>query len=215
MNPIIIFIIIASVALAVPIYLLISPRLTERYCSRKIAETPEDSAELIPKLLKAFLPGRCVFTDISLPIPGRDGEEIGYGTVAVCRGGIFIISKICGEGFIENPPGAEKWKFMNSGSVKEFPNPFKQQESPRQLLSFYASAAGENNVRIHTLIVYTDKRLRFSNPPSKGIIHVSQLYKRIQMMSARGKLTGKGVRAIAKLINDANDGLTDITEQNK
>ena len=215
MEPIIIIIIAISAALAVPIYLLISPWITEKYCDRKIAESSEDSPELIPSLLKAILPNRCVFTDISLPIPGRDGEEIGYGAVAVCRGGIFIISRICGEGLIENPPGAERWKLMNRGSVKEFPNPFKQQESPRQLLSFYANAAGEKNVRVHTLIVYTDEGLRFSNPPSKGVLHVSQLHKRIRLLSAKGALSSKGVRAIAALISEANDGLIDITQPKK
>ena len=205
-------IIAISVVIAIPLYMILAPWLTEKYCLRRINEASPDSPTLIPSILKAFLPRKHIFTDISLPIPGRDGEEISYGTVAVCRAGIFIVSRICGDGLIENPPGASKWRLISRGSVTEFPNPFKDQEAPRKLLTLYADAAGAKNTRIHTMIVYTNSELRFSCPPPKGVVHVSRLYGKMRRLSSRGTLSSKDARAIAKLISDVNSGIRDIQE---
>lgn len=186
---------------------VIAPYLTRKYISLVLDDEPADSPTLIPKTLKAFLPRRQVLTSISLPIPGREGEEIAYGTVAVNRAGIFIISRICGNGLIDNPPQDAKWSFMSCGSVKEFPNPFKEQDAPRRLLAMYAGAAGVKNVKVHTLVVYTDPALRFANPPSKGVMHVSEIYKRMKRLSAKGNLDYKSIRAITNALRDANDGI--------
>ena len=185
---------------------LISPFLIERYIRDMISEEWTESSDVIAKLLRAFLPRYTVFNSISLPIPGKDGEEISYGTVAVTKAGIFIISRICGDGLIENPQKDKTWRFLSHGNVREFPNPFKEQESPRKLLSVYAGAAGVKDVRVRTLLVYADEGLRFSDPPTKGMIHASELYKRMKRLSAKGKLSYKNVKAIADAIDDASEG---------
>lgn len=192
------------------IYVLLSPKITESYCRIKLTSSDPDSPELLPQLLRAFLPRKCVMTSISLPIPGKEGEEISYGTVAVTKAGIFLICRICGNGLVENRPGEETWRLMSKGSITEFPNPFKEQDAPRRLMAFYANAAGVKNVKVHTLIVYTDSGLRFSDPAGKGVIHVSSLYKRIKKLSSKGKLTVSNIRAIAGIIADANAGIADI-----
>ena len=186
---------------------VISPFITKKYLSALLDEERFDSPSLIPKVLRSFMPQRSVFSSISLPVPGRDGEEIAYGTVAVNRAGIFIISRICGSGLVENPMRDERWRFLSCGSVKEFPNPFKEQENPRRLLALYAGAAGIKEVKVRTLVVYTDPTLRFSVPPSKGIMHVSEMYGRMKRLSHKGELDHKSIRAIVAAINDANDGI--------
>jgi len=205
--------IILAVLISVAVYLrVISPFLTGKYLEGLIANEPQDSPALIPKALRAFMPRRCVLTSLSLPIPGRAGEEIAYGTVAVSRAGIFIVSRICGSGLIENPPAEERWRFMSHGRVKEFPNPFREQADPRRLLALYAAAVGVENVKVHTLVVYTDGTLRFSHPPSKGTVHISQIYKRMKKLSSKGRLSYKSVRAIANALNDADGGITPFAE---
>lgn len=200
-----IFILLALVLTALAYRYIISPVLTEKYLFALLAEEPSDSPVLLPRILRAFMPRRQVLTSLSLPIPGREGEEIAYGTVAVNRGGIFIISRICGSGLIENPPTENRWRFLSGGTVKEFPNPFKEQDAPRRLLAAYAGAAGVKDVRVRTLVVYTDPALRFSSPPSKGIMHVSETYKRMRRLSAKGKLSYRSIRAITSALRDAND----------
>lgn len=193
----------------------ILPLITKKYLSVLIEDEPTDSPSLISKVLRSFLPSRCVLTSISLPIPGRDGEEIAYGNVAVNRAGIFIISRICGNGLIENPPRGDKWRFMSCGSVKEFTNPFKAQDAPRRLLAMYAGSAGVKNVRVHTLVVYTDNELRFSSPPSKGVMHVSEMYKKMKRLSSKGNLDYKSIRAITSALKDANDGVLILPAMNE
>ncbi|MBR2461238.1 MAG: hypothetical protein IKB34_08440 [Clostridia bacterium] len=204
------FVIFALVA--IPIYLIIKPIITEKYCRERLRSADPSDPELIPQLLRAFMPSGSVLTGISLPIPGKDGEEISYGTVAVNRAGIFIISRICNEGLLENPPGAGMWKLMTRGAVTEFPNPFKEQESPRRLLAYYANAAGVRDVKVHSLIVYTNGALRFSHPPSKGTIHASVLHTRLRKANAHGKLTARNLRAIIKTVKDVNAGIADISD---
>ncbi|MBQ9115732.1 MAG: hypothetical protein IJY04_01790 [Clostridia bacterium] len=199
-------------AAVVPIYLLIMPILTEKYCREMLKSSDPTSPELIPRLLRSFMPTSHVLTSLSLPIPGKDGEEISYGTVAVNRAGIFVISRICCDGLIENPPSEDKWKLMSRGAVTEFPNPFKEQDSPRRLLAYYASAAGVKNVKVHTLIVYTTDSIRFSFPPSKGTLHVSELHKRLRRADSFGKLRFSELHAITKLLRDVNAGIVELPE---
>lgn len=194
------------VAAYVSFYKLLNSKITKIYIKNTLLSSDERDRELLPKLLKAFMPSKSVFSGISLPIPGREGEEIAYGTVAINRAGIFLLCRICGDGLLENSPTSDKWKLMNCGSVKEFPNPFKDQDAPRRLLAYYASAAGVENVRVHTLVVYTNSGLRFSNPPNKGMISVASLYKRMCGMSRKGRLSQKNVTSISRMIREVNEG---------
>ena len=200
------FTILALCLTALAYRYIISPIVTERYLYSLLSEEPADSPRLVSMVFRAFLPRRSVITSLSLPIPDREGEEVAYGTVAVSRAGIFIISRICGEGRIDNSPREGKWRFFSHGYVKEFPNPFKEQEAPRRLLAAYAAAAGVSDVKVHTLIVYTDPALKFTNPPSKGIMHLSEAYRRMRKLSARGKLSRRSIRAITSTLRAANDG---------
>lgn len=202
-----IFTALALLTVAVVYRFVISPVITEKYIIALLSEEPSDSPTLVPKVFRAFMPRRRVLTALSLPIPGREGEEIAYGTVAVSRAGIFIISRICGSGVIENPPRGETWRFVSGGNIKEFPNPFKAQDAPRRLLAMYSAAAGVKNIPIHTMLVYTDPALKFSVPPSKGIMHISEAYRRMRRISAKGKLDHKSIRRVISALREANDGL--------
>jgi hypothetical protein len=148
-----------------------------------------------------------VISSLSLPIPGREGEEVAYGTVAVSRAGIFIISRICGDGRIDNPPHEGKWRFYSHGYVKEVSNPFREQDAPRRLLAAYAAAAGVSDVKVHTWIVYTDPALKFSHPTPKGVMHLSETYRRMRRLSVKGRLSWKNIRAIMAVLKDANEGI--------
>lgn len=201
------FTVLALILTALAYRYVISPIVTERYLFSLLSEEPADSPELVPKVFRGFLPRRSVISSLSLPIPGREGEEVAYGTVAVSRAGIFIISRIYGDGRIDNSPHEGKWRFYSHGYVKEVTNPFREQEAPRRLLAAYAAAAGVADVKVHTWIVYTDPMLKFSHPTPKGIMHISESYKRMRRMSAKGGLSRKNIRAIRAVLKDANDGI--------
>lgn len=204
-----IFLILLFCVLTVLLTKLLTPRITELYIRNMLITSSESDPKLISKLLRSFMPTGSVFSDISLPIPGKDGEEIAYGTVAINRGGIFLISRICGDGLLENPPSADKWKLMSCGSVTEFTNPFRDQDAPRRLLAYYANAAGVSNIKVHSLLVYTNSLLRFSYPPSKGVISARSLYRRLRGISKRGKLSLKDIRSITSLLREVDAGNID------
>ena len=197
---------LAAVVLTAFFYrFLISPIVTEKYIREMLAVEGTDAPCAIPNILRAFVPKKNIFTSLSLPIPGKEGEEILYGTVVVTGAGIFIISRICGSGLIENPQSDVKWRFLSQGNVSEFLNPFKEQSAPRKLLSYYAESVGVKDVRVRTLVVYTDENLRFSEPITKGIIHISELYRRMKKLSSRGKLSWKSIRAISAVLAEAGE----------
>ena len=200
-------IILVALCMAAVLYkYVIFPVTTKRYVRELLSAEGADAPDTVAKLLRSFLPDKNVFVGISLPIPDREGEEIYYGTVDVTEAGILIITRICGSGMIENPQGESIWRFLSNGSVREFPNPFKEQDSPRRLLSLYAELAGIEDVNVRTLVVYTDEELKFSDPPPKGILHISALYARVRRLSAKGNLTNKNVCAIVSALKDACEG---------
>ena len=202
------FVCFAAIILTAVFYkYLVSPFITRRYITELLATERADGPEVIPKIFRSFMPSRNVFSSFSLPIPGREGEEISYGTVAVTRAGIFIVTRICGGGLIENPQKEVTWRFLSQGNVREFPNPFKAQDSARRLLSLYAERAGVSDVCVRTLVVYTDEKLRFSEPPTKGTIHISEIYRKIQRLSRKGKLSYRDIHAIVSAISDAEEAV--------
>lgn len=203
------FSVLAFCTLTLAFTWILTPPITEMYIRRRIISRADIAPPQLGDILRTFMPKRCVFSGISLPIPGKYGEEISYGTVAVNRAGIFILCRICGDGLLENPPGADKWKFMSCGSVKEFPNPFKELDAPARLLAYYANAAGVSNIKVHTLLVYTDPMLRFSFPPPKGIIAADALYKRLRGVSKRGSLSTKSINDVTTMLREVNAGNVD------
>lgn len=207
MTPVFLMLMFCTLTLALT--RILTPAVTELYIKRRLTSRADGERPKLSDILRAFMPRSRVFSGISLPIPGKYGEEIAYGTVAVNRAGIFILCRICGDGLLENPPRSDRWKLMSCGSVTEFPNPFRELDAPRRLLAYYANAAGVSDVKVHTLLVYTDPMLRFSSPPPKGIISADVLYKRLRGISKRGSLSTKNINAISSMLREVNEGNID------
>ncbi len=199
--------------IAVPIFVLLYylferllvPRFTESYCRRLLSDPSAFDEELPAKLLYASFPKSHVFRSLSLPIPGKEGEEINLGTVAVNRCGVYILCQIHGSGLIENPPEA-KWKHMNGGSCAEFDNPFKTQQDARELIEFYTKNAGLGYVKAHSLIIYTDPTLRFTQTSARSIINAADLNRRMRNLDKLGHLTNTQVHDVCKTLSDINSG---------
>ncbi len=184
---------------------LLEPRFTESYCRRLLADPSLYDEELPAKLLYASFPKSHIFRSLSLPIPGKEGEEINLGTVAVNRCGVYILCQIHGNGLIENPPDI-KWKHMNSGRCTEFDNPFRTQQDARELIEFYAKNAGLGYVKAHSIIIYTDPSLRFTQPSSRSIINAADLNRRMQNIDRLGHLTSAQVHDVCRILSDINSG---------
>ncbi len=186
-------------------YKLLFPRFRDIYCARILAEPHGNEDELPSKLINATFPMSQIFNSLALPIPGREGEEITLGTVAVNRSGIYIICQICGDGIIENPPG-QRWKHMVNGSSREFENPFRAQADARELIEYYAKNAGLGCVKCHSLVVYTGKNLKFTHTMSRQMIQANDLNRRFSVLDKLGKLSRSEVNDICRLMSNISQG---------
>ena len=183
---------------------LLLPKLISRYTHRQLSFN--DDAETLPsRLLYATMPKGNVFTDLSLPIPSKDGEEINIGVLAVNRSGVYIICQIHGEGIIENP-NEQKWKHTFNGACNEFENPFRLQEGARNLIEYYAKNSGLGAVKAHSILVYTNPSLRFTNNLSRSVISAESLSRKLSLMDKRGRLTRSEVRQTCRLLSDIGSG---------
>ncbi len=183
---------------------IIEPRLI-RQCLQKILLNSDDSETLPAKLLYVTMGKNRVFTELSLPIPSKDGEEINIGIIAVNRAGVYIICQINGEGLIENP-SEQKWKHIFNGNYIEFDNPFRIQEGARNLIEYYAKNSGLGAVKAHSLLVYTNPDLRFTHNLNRSIVSAENLNKKLSAMDKRGKLSHLQVRHMCKILSDINSG---------
>ena len=184
---------------------LIEPRLTRRYCEAVLSDPRNINASLPSKLLKASMSGGRVFRSLSLPIPGRDGEEISIGTAVVNRSGVYIVCQIHGSGVLENPPN-DNWKHINRGKCSEFENPFRMQKDARDLIEFYAKNNGFGDVKAHSMVIYTDPSLKFTHQISRSVISATELNSKMITLERYGKLSSTRVREVCKMLTDINKG---------
>lgn len=179
-------------------------KLISRYTFRVLSSS-EDSETLPAQLLYATMKKGQVFTDLSLPIPSKEGGEINIGIVAVNRAGVYIICRIQGEGVIENPNTA-RWKHIYNGSCSEFENPFRTQEGARNLIEHYTKNAGLSAVKAHSMLVYTNPSLRFTHTLNRSIVSAEGLSRKMSDIDRRGRLTSAEVRQTCRLLSDISSG---------
>lgn len=190
------------------LFLIIEHLTEERLIDRqthKALSTLYESDGLPAELLYATMPKSHVFTELSLPIPSKDGEEISLGTVAVSRAGVYIICRIRGEGVIENP-NTERWRHVYNGKCTEFDNPFRLQEGARGLIEHYTKSAGLGAVKAHSLLVYTSSTLRFTHTLSRSIVSAEELSRKMAHLDKCGRLTRSEVRQTCRLLSDISSG---------
>ena len=180
---------------------ILEAKLRRGYCARLLSDG-STSASLPARLALAVLPRHRVFRSVSLPIPGKDGEEIQLGTVIVSRSGVFILCQINGQGILENSPSG-KWKHVHNGKFTEFDNPFTVQSDARTLIEYYAEAGGYPDVKAHSLVIYTNPGLRFTNPKPRGVILAKDFAARLDALEKRGKLTKQQISAVCSILKDA------------
>lgn len=193
-------------ALSYVIYIVIMPRLTAEYCKR-ILENPNNyDNNLVSKLLRASYSGRQIFRSLSLPVPGKDGEEIRVGTVVVNRLGVYIICQIHGGGLVDNAP-RQNWNHMTGGKCTEFANPFQSQEEARELISFYAKNYGIGDIKVHSLVIYTNGTLKFTQGQNRSIVNAINLNRKLRTLDKMGRLNMKQVRLLCRMLSDLNEGV--------
>ncbi len=185
---------------------LLQPYFTAIYCEKLLSEADASGDRLPARLLSATFPNSQIFNSLSLPIPGREGEEICLGTVAINRSGIYIICQIRGNGIIENPVD-RRWKHMINGACSEFENPFRAQSGARELIEYYTKTAGLGFAKCHSLIVYSGQALKFTHNVSRQIIPASELNRRFTATDRIGNMTHSEVRSICKLLKNIDQGI--------
>ena len=179
---------------------LLEALITEGYCTRLLNDQKSLGASLPSKLALAVLPRKRVFRSVSLPIPGKDGEEIQLGTVVVSRAGIFILCQINGSGILENPTD-RKWKHILSGKFSEFENPFLYQKDARTLIEYYASSYIGADVHAYTMVLYTSPSLKFTSQKPRGVLSAHEFPKKLKKMERSGRLTAQQVKDTCAMLS--------------
>ncbi len=177
--------------------------LRKGYAKKLLSDGSAYNAALPSKLSLAILPQSRVFRSLTLPIPGKDGQEIQLGTVIVSRSGVFILCQINGAGILENKP-SEKWKHICGGKFSEFDNPFNVQADARTLINYYLELEGVTDVKAHTLVLYTNSGLRFTEPKSRSVIYINDFVKRLTAFERKGKLSLKQLKATCTALKEAD-----------
>ncbi len=187
------------------VFLLLFPILDRYfislYSNRLVSGAAYYKASLPARLALAVLPKSRIFRSVALPIPGREGEEIQLGTVIVSRSGIFVLCQINGKGILENPP-SENWKHISSGKFTEFTNPFVNQKDARALIDYYLDLEGHPEIKAHSVVLYTDRDLRFTHQKSRGIIFAGDFCKKLRDFEKRGRLSSQQVRLACSVLRD-------------
>ncbi len=184
---------------------LLSPHLTDIYCKKILSDGVAEPNMLPARLISASFPSSQIFTQLSLPIPGREGEEIHIGTVAVNRSGVYIVCQIRGEGIIENPPD-KRWTYITNGQSRDFENPFRAHASARELIEYYAKNAGLGYAKCHSLIVCTGQSLTFTYPKSRQMVSAEYLNRKFRKLDKLGRMSAYEVNDICKMLSDINQG---------
>ena len=182
------------------LYRIITLLLTGKYCQALIADKARFSASLPARLCAAIIPKSRIFRSVSLPIPGKDGQEIQLGTVIVSRAGIFIICQINGAGILENPSNG-KWKHISSGKFTEFENPFTNQADARALLEYYCGLYVGQPVSAYSLVIYTEPSLKFTYQKPRGVICINDFPSRLAKMEKSRRLSAEQIRAACKMLS--------------
>ena len=183
------------------IFKLIEKPLTASYCERLLKDKKNYGSSLPARLACAIIPSRRIFRSLSLPIPGKDGEEIQLGTVIVTKAGVFILCQINGSGILENPTDS-KWKHISSGKFTEFANPFLNQKDARTLIEYYASSYAGDDINAYSIVLYTDPSLKFTHQKPRGIISAKEFPARLSKMEKTGKLSQEQIRAVCKMFSE-------------
>jgi hypothetical protein len=182
---------------------LLEKPLTTGYCNNLLCSKAVRSSSLPEKLCRAVLPRTRIFRGVSLPIPGKEGEEIQLGTVAVSRSGIFILCQINGAGILENPP-TTRWKQIDNGKFSEFDNPFTMQRDARALIDYYTDLAGYPEIKAHSIVIYTNPSLRFTHQKPRGVILAKEFPARLSGLEKRGRLSSAQVKAACNILSNAD-----------
>ena len=175
--------------------------LSGEYCERLLKDPKNYDSSLPSRLALTVLPKKRIFRSVSLPIPGKDGEEIQLGTVIVSRAGIFILCQINGSGILENPPD-KKWKHISNGKFTEFDNPFIHQKDARSLIEYYASSYVDGDIHAHSIVLYTGASLRFTSQKPRGIMSAKEFPQKLLKMEKTGKLSSEQVRAACRMLSE-------------
>ena len=182
----------------------LSERLLQKiYCENILSDNSNYNSSLPGRLAAAVIGRKRVFRQISLPIPGHDGEEIQLGTVIVTGSGVFIVCLLNGNGIVENPADGN-WKHISAGKITEFDNPFTVQRDARALLEYYMNVSGFQNIKAYTLVVYTGNALRFSYQKPRGVMTASEFTEKLTQMNKKRQLSASEIKGVCRVLSDVS-----------
>lgn len=166
---------------------------------RKIEGYGKESEERIDSLLKNAFGDDAVFSGIYLPYQRSENKkhaEIDH--LVITKNGIYVIEVKSHNGYIRCPDEKYWWQTYNEKKIS-FYNPIRQNKTHSKIVSEILKTEGQYNVHICSVIVFTSRRVTFSqNYPN--VIRENELVSYIKKNGRKNSLSASQIRRIRELI---------------
>jgi len=143
-----------------------------------------------------------VIRDVSLVVKNNANSGGKYisniGLVFVNQGGLFIIDSVQGSGFIDINERSQ-WHRIINDNYYTFDDPIEKNIHKVKEVKWFLRSEGVENVPVHSLVVFTGKRIKFSKK-LRGLITVDELAPYLVDLNKDRFLSQKEIRDVVKLI---------------
>ena len=127
---------------------------------------------------------------------GRYVSDIGL--VFVNQGGLFVIDTVAGSGYIDITDGGT-WHRIINDKYYSFDDPVVKNTQKVKEVKWFLRNEGVENVPVHSVVVFTGKRIRFSKH-IRGLITADELASYLVDLNKDRFLSHKEIREVVKLI---------------
>lgn len=166
---------------------------------RKIESYGRESEARIDALLKKEFGNDAVFSGIYLPYTRSQVKKFAeIDHLVVTRAGICVIEVKSHNGFIRCPDEREWWQTYNDKKIS-FYNPLRQNKTHSKIVGEILRAQGHYNVPIYSVVVFTSRRVTFSETYS-NVIKSDKLVEYIRKNGKKNALSTSQTRRVRDII---------------
>ena len=138
-------------------------RITGQSNAARMLQYGRDREYFIYEMLASAFLGGTVLRNLYFPVPTREGVfDTEIDVVCVTRGGIAVIEVKGSKGNIDSPPKG-LWTQKYGKKIRQFENPYRQNELHVRAIRRVLRNRGITNVPIRNYVVFTDIHAQFSH----------------------------------------------------
>ncbi|WRS26588.1 NERD domain-containing protein [Oscillospiraceae bacterium MB08-C2-2] len=143
---------ITAVLMALVLFLLAIPYLSNNVWDTKGKNADKKTARVFSRFGRSR--GGRVLREVTIR---HDGKTASLGTVLLLPWGLVIADTLGCKGNYYGDAASEQWVLTSGDERTVLPNPLKTQREATMLLREYLAASKLYNIRVETLVVYTNK----------------------------------------------------------